>query len=221
MSSNGARVPLHQRDLDDLLAEAVAFHGHLCPGQVLGVRMAQAGCREVGVDDPRGAGKSLAVFVEIDRCATDAIQAVTGVSLGKRTLKYVDYGKTAATFVNVASGRAVRVAAREDAREEAMRRAPAEGDRRRAMLAGYRVMDEASLIAVAPVVVAPGWLDRPRVRVLCEACGEGVNYEREVRLEARTLCRACAAPSYYVYDSGHNARAEAAPIMWATRAVSG
>jgi formylmethanofuran dehydrogenase subunit E len=222
MPAESARVPFHHRDLDGLLAEAVAFHGHLCPGQVLGVRMAQAGCREVGVDDPRGAGKSLVVFVEIDRCATDAIEALTGVSLGKRTLKYLDYGKTAATFVNVATGRAVRVAAREDAREAATRLAPAERDRRRAMLAAYRVMDEADLFTVVPVVVAPGWLDRPRVRVLCEACGEGVNYEREVRREARTLCRACAAPAYYVYDAGHNARVEAAPIMTAaTRAVSG
>jgi formylmethanofuran dehydrogenase subunit E len=205
MPTDSAMVPLHRRDLDELLAEAVAFHGHLCPGQVLGVRMAQAGCREVGVDDPRAAGKSLVIFVEIDRCATDAIQALTGASLGKRTLKYLDYGKTAATFVNVVSGRAVRVAAREDAREHAVRLVPAEPDRRRAMLAAYRVMSEDSLFTLAPVVITPGWVDRPRVRVLCEECGEGVNYEREVQVGARTLCRACAAPSYYVYDGGHNA----------------
>ncbi|MBI2544417.1 MAG: formylmethanofuran dehydrogenase subunit E family protein, partial [Candidatus Rokubacteria bacterium] len=85
----------------ELLREAVAFHGHLCPGQVLGVRMAMAGCRALGVAEPKGMGKNLVVFVEIDRCATDAIQAVTGCSLGKRTLKHVDYGKMAATFVNV------------------------------------------------------------------------------------------------------------------------
>lgn len=204
MPAHGASVPFHRRDLDGLLAEAVAFHGHLCPGQVLGVRMAQAGCREIGVSDPRAAGKALVVFVEIDRCATDAIQALTGVSLGKRTLKYLDYGKTAATFVNVGTGGAVRVSAREDARECAARLARAGTDRRRAMLAAYRVMSEADLLTLAPVVIAPGWLDRPRVRVLCEACGEGVNYEREVRVDARTLCRACAAPSYYVYDGGHN-----------------
>jgi formylmethanofuran dehydrogenase subunit E len=81
-------APLRERSFDDLLAEAVRFHGHLCPGQVLGVRMALAGCRAVGLEEPRRAGKGLVVFVEIDRCATDAIQVLTGVSLGKRTLKH-------------------------------------------------------------------------------------------------------------------------------------
>jgi formylmethanofuran dehydrogenase subunit E len=206
-------VPFHQRDREALLAEAVAFHGHLCPGQVLGVRMAQAGCRAVSVDEPRAAGKSLVVFVEIDRCATDAIQALTGVSLGKRTLKYLDYGRTAATFVNVAAGRAVRVAAREEARAAAARLAPAEADPRRAMLAAYRVMDEAELLALAPVVIAPGWLDQPRARVRCEGCGEGVSYAREVRVQARTLCRACAAPAYYLYDDGHNVPARPSSML--------
>ena len=91
-----AEAPLAQRPFDELVEEAVAFHGHLCPGQVLGVRMAVTGCREVGIPLPRRAGKGLVVFVEIDRCATDAIQALTGVSLGKRTLKHLDYGKMAA-----------------------------------------------------------------------------------------------------------------------------
>ena len=108
-------LPLHQRPFDDLLDEAVRFHGDECPGQVLGVRMACAGCRDVGIDDPRTAGKSLIVFVEVDRCAVDAIQALTGVSLGKRTMKFLDYGKAAATFVNTVTGRSVRVAARESA----------------------------------------------------------------------------------------------------------
>lgn len=87
-----AETPLFERPLAELLEEAVALHGHSCPGQVLGVRMAMAGCREVSIPLPRRAGKGLVVFVEIDRCATDAIQALTGVSLGKRTLKHMDYG---------------------------------------------------------------------------------------------------------------------------------
>src|SRR5690349_12367029 len=115
-----------------LIDEAVAFHGHMCPGTVLGVRMALAGCRAVDLPEPRNAGKDLVVFVEIDRCATDAIQALTGVSLGKRTLKHVDLGKMAATFVNVPAGRAVRVAARESARELAWGYAPDAEDLRAA-----------------------------------------------------------------------------------------
>lgn len=190
---------------DGLLAEAVAFHGHLCPGQVLGVRMALAGCRELGFDRPRSAGKRLVVFVEIDRCATDAIQALTGVSLGKRTLKHVDYGKMAATFADAVTGTAVRVSARDDARALAREWAPGEADPRRAQVAAYRVMDEARLLRIERVTIAPGWLDRPRVRVPCAACGEGVNYGRELTAEGAPLCRPCGGDCYYEYAPDHNA----------------
>ncbi|MBI2154118.1 MAG: TraR/DksA C4-type zinc finger protein [Candidatus Rokubacteria bacterium] len=182
----------------ELLREAVAFHGHLCPGQVLGVRMAMAGCRALGVAEPKGMGKNLVVFVEIDRCATDAIQAVTGCSLGKRTLKHVDYGKMAATFVNVATGEAVRVAARDDARERASGYAPGVSDPREAQVVAYGVMPEPELLRLTPVLIQPGWLDRRRVRVPCSLCGEGVNYGREVVSDGLTLCRSCAAGAYYV-----------------------
>jgi formylmethanofuran dehydrogenase subunit E len=190
-------APLRERAFEDLLAEAVRFHGHLCPGQVLGVRMTLAGCRAVGIEEPRRAGKGLVVVVEIDRCATDAIQALTGVSLGKRTLKHADYGKMAATFVNVTRGLAVRVVAREDARARVAGWAPAESDPRRAQIAAYRIMPEPELLRLDPVTVNPGWLDRPRVRVCCEGCGEGINYRREIITDARVLCRACAGEGYY------------------------
>jgi len=188
---------LAERTFDELFGDAVRFHGHLCPGQVLGIRMALAGCREVGIERPRSAGKRLVVFVEIDRCATDAIQAVTGVSLGKRTLKHVDYGKMAATFVDVVGGSAVRVVARDDARQAASEWAPHEPEPRRAQVAAYRRMPEPLLLRIERVTVNPGWLDRRRVRVRCDRCGEGINYDREVTFTGRTLCRACAEGSYY------------------------
>jgi len=197
MSIIATEPALSERDFDDLLGEAVGFHGHLCPGQVLGVRMAVAGCREVGLDQPRRAGKGLVVFVEIDRCATDAIQALTGVSLGKRTLKHLDYGKAAATFVNVGTGRAVRVAARDSAREAAGRWMAGAPDARVAQQQAYRAMPEVELLEVTPVRIEPGWLDRRRVRVPCAACGEGINYGREVVHDGRALCRACAGERYY------------------------
>src|ERR687886_438237 len=104
-------------DLDGLLAECESLHGHICPGQLLGVRMATLGCKLIGIDDPRGADrKKLIVWVEIDRCMTDAVSAVTGVRLGKRSLKYVDYGKVAATFLNTENKRAVRLVALESSR---------------------------------------------------------------------------------------------------------
>lgn len=190
--------PLAERPFDELLADAVRFHGHLCPGQVLGIRMALAGCREVGIERPRSAGKRLVVFVEIDRCATDAIQALTGVSLGKRTLKHLDYGKMAATFVDAVGGSAVRVVARDDARQAASEWAPREPEPRRAQVAAYRRMPEPLLLRIERVTVNPGWLDRRRVRVRCDQCGEGINYEREVIAAGRALCRACADGAYYI-----------------------
>jgi formylmethanofuran dehydrogenase subunit E len=182
---------------DELLREAVAFHGHTCPGQVLGVRMAVAGCREVGLVMPKRAGKRLVVFAEIDRCATDAIEALTGVRVGKRTLKVVDYGKMASTFVDVERGRAVRIVARDEARARASEWAPGLSEERARQIAAYRIMPEPVLLAVTPVVIAPGWLDRRRRRVYCAACGEGINYEREVRVAGRVLCRPCAGEAYY------------------------
>lgn len=185
------------RTFDELLEEAVAFHGHLCPGQVLGVRMAMAGCRALGIEEPKGMGKGLVVFVEIDRCAADALQAVTGCSLGKRTLKHLDYGKMAATFVRAPTGEAVRVVARDDARERAGAYAPGIADPRKAQIAAYRVMPETELLRLELVVIRPGWLDRPRLRVPCQLCGEGVNYGLEVVSDGLTLCRPCSAGGYY------------------------
>src|SRR5215216_7731518 len=105
------------KNLDGLIAECGALHGHICPGQVLGVRMAVLGCLLADIEDPRGVDrKRLLVWVEIDRCVTDAVSAVTGVRLGKRSLKFLDYGKVAATFLNLSESRAFRVAAKEESR---------------------------------------------------------------------------------------------------------
>src|ERR1041384_6047169 len=103
--------------LDELLTECGRLHGHMCAGQLLGARLAVLGCRLIGINDPRGADrKKLIVWVEIDRCMADAVGAVTGVRLGKRSLKYLDYGKVAATFLNTQTNDAVRIVARESSR---------------------------------------------------------------------------------------------------------
>ncbi|HWO40458.1 MAG TPA: molybdopterin-guanine dinucleotide biosynthesis protein B [Candidatus Eisenbacteria bacterium] len=183
------------RAFDELLHESAAIHGHLCAGQVLGVRMAMAGCREVGIEEPRGC-KRLLVYVEIDRCATDAIQAVTGCSLGKRTLKFLDYGKMAATFVNTETQKAVRVIARDDAREQAA--AYFSGDpanRREAEKAAYGAMPEDLLLTIRPARVRIPARDMPGARggrVRCSGCGEGISFKREVTAGGRTLCIPCA-----------------------------
>lgn len=182
------------RSFDELLAQTSATHGHSCAGQVLGVRMAMVGCREVGIDEPKGC-KKLVVYVEIDRCASDAVQAVTGCSLGKRTLKFLDYGKMAATFVNTETHKAVRVLARDDARAQASDYAAAAATPKEAQQQAYRVMPEAKLLIATPTRVEipqhemPGYRS-PRVQ--CEACGEGINFHREMRTNGSLLCIPCA-----------------------------
>ena len=188
-------------DLNTLLDEASAAHGHLCPGQVLGVRMAMAGCQALGIDEPRS-GKRLLVYVEIDRCATDAIGSVTGCRLGKRTLKHVDYGKQAATFVDTGTGRAVRVVIREDSRERASAYAVGEDETRShvVQLKAYTVMPDQELLTLQEVRLRVPREDMPGPpisRVRCDVCGEGVNDRREVRDNGRVLCRACAGEKYY------------------------
>lgn len=189
-------------DLEGLIAECGALHGHICPGQLLGVRMATLGCRLVGISDPRGADrKKLLVWVEIDRCMTDAICAVTGVRLGKRSLKYLDYGKVAATFLNLSEDLSVRILAKDEARALADERLPEiESKKERQMLA-YRNASDADLFKIERVSIElnefemPG---RPKSRVSCELCGEGINDGREISdAFARKICRACAFGSYY------------------------
>lgn len=188
-------------DFESLLEESVRVHGHLCAGQVLGVRMSMLGLREAGIADPRGADrKKLLVYVEMDRCATDAVQSVTGCSLGKRSMKYMDYGKMAATFVNLDAGRSVRVVAREDSRDKAKGLFPEIENKYQAQLEAYKVMDEAELFDVMEVIVKPRPEDmpgRPLKRVRCEQCGEYVQDMRDVTVDGKTLCKACAKGAYY------------------------
>ena len=189
-------------DLDGLIAECGSLHGHICPGQVLGVRMAILGCQLTGIEDPRGVDrKSLFVWVEIDRCVTDAIGAVTGVRLGKRSLKFLDYGKVAATFLNLSESRAYRIVAKEESRELADALYPAVGDKKERQMLTYREADASALFKVEPVRVElddfemPG---RPRRRIICARCGEGVNDGRDI-VDAmnRRVCRSCAFGGYY------------------------
>ena len=187
--------------LDELLERAEHSHGHMCAGQVLGVRMALLGCRAIGVNDPRGADRnSILVFVEIDRCAADAINTVTGCRLGKRTLKYYDYGKLAATFVNTKTNEAIRVVALDESRESADRCFPEIDNRYERQLHAYKLLPDEELFKIEHVSVnvpAQDQPGRPVSRVRCDECGEGINDRREVARDGRTLCRACAGEAYY------------------------
>jgi len=186
---------------NDLLDESVKIHGHLCPGQVLGVRLTMLGLDKVGIYDPKGADrKKLIVYVEIDRCATDAIQSVTGCSPGKRSLKLKDYGKMAATFVNLETDQAVRILAREDSKLKAKNYFPEIEDKYKCQLEAYKIMPDEELFAYKEVKVTipdkdmPG---RPQRRIQCEKCGEYVQDSRDVRVDGKEVCKSCAHGGYY------------------------
>ena len=165
--------------------------------------MALLGCAALGLSDPKGADrKKLIVWVEIDRCMADAISAATGVRLGKRSLKYVDYGKVAATFLNTDTNQAVRIVALESSRELADNRYPQIPNRGDRQFQAYREAIDNELFKMEQVEVeytefdAPG---RPRSRVICARCGEGVNDGREIESSDsdKILCRSCAIGGYY------------------------
>lgn len=189
------------KSLDEYLADAAAAHGHLCAGQVLGVRMAMLGMVKLGIEDPRGKDrKRLITFVEIDRCATDAVAVVTGCRLGKRALKFRDWGKVAATFVDLTNGKAVRVSARESSKELARSMHPEIANKNEQQMRAYREMSDADLFDTQWVRVEVGPEEMPGYkgqRVVCAKCGEGINFRREVLRDGKTLCRACAGERYY------------------------
>jgi formylmethanofuran dehydrogenase subunit E len=189
------------KSLDDYLRDAEQAHGHLCAGQVLGVRLAMLGLAKLGIDDPRGKDrKRLVTFVEIDRCATDAVAVVTGCRLGKRALKFRDWGKVAATFVDVSAGKAIRIAARESSKALARRLHPEIEDKNQQQMLAYREMADDDLFSTQWVKVElppEEFTGYKGERTICEGCGEGINFRREVRHNGKILCRACAGERYY------------------------
>jgi formylmethanofuran dehydrogenase subunit E len=199
--------------LDEYLREAEKAHGHLCAGQVLGVRLAMLGLEKLGIEDPRGNKedrKRLVTFVEIDRCATDAIAVVTGCRLGKRALKFRDWGKMAATFVDlgikdVSTGKAIRIAAKESSKALARTMHPEIESKNQQQMLAYREMPEEDLFTTQWVKVDlppeefPGYKSE---RIICADCGEGINFRREVVRDGRVLCRACAGEKYYEPAAG-------------------
>jgi formylmethanofuran dehydrogenase subunit E len=189
------------KTLQEYLRDAEVAHGHLCAGQVLGVRMAMLGLKKLGLEDPDGEDrKRIVTFVEIDRCATDAVMVVTGCRLGKRALKFRDWGKVAATFIDVETGKAVRVSARESSKGLAKSLHPEIADKNRQQMQAYEELSDEQLFQTQWVHVElppeefPGYKGE---RVVCERCGEGISFRREVRHGSKVLCRACAGDRYY------------------------
>jgi formylmethanofuran dehydrogenase subunit E len=204
---------------DDLLRQAELAHGHLCAGQILGVRLAMLGCQRLGIADPRTTDrKRLVTFVEIDRCATDAIAVVTGCRLGKRALKFRDWGKMAATFVDLTSPitafseqpgsiptyKGIRIAALESSKQRARDLYPHIENKNQQQMLAYRELPDSDLFHEQWVQVPlhpremPGYKSP---RIACERCGEGINYDRDATdSTGHILCQSCANPEARYYQ---------------------
>jgi formylmethanofuran dehydrogenase subunit E len=189
------------KTLDEYLELAAVAHGHLCAGQVLGVRLAMLGLRELGITDPIAERKRIVTYVEIDRCITDAIALVSNCRLGKRALKFRDWGKVAATFVDMQTGRAIRIAAKESSKQAAREMFPdmpkdAGQQKAYAQLSDETLFDKKWVKVEVQPEDLPGFKGP---RVVCAECGEGINFKREVLQDGRALCRSCAGERYYAH----------------------
>jgi formylmethanofuran dehydrogenase subunit E len=185
-------------DLDKYFNEVEKFHGHLCAGVMLGTRMALLGMNAIGIDDPKGKDrKNLMVYVEMDRCATDAILVVTGCHPGKRTMKILDYGKMAATFINLETGKAVRISAKNNDGEKVVTREMIQQNPHTIDHA-KRPEDELFTISEVKVEIKPEDMPGPPLRTVpCSICGERVMDMKDVIQEGKYLCKPCAGKNNY------------------------
>ena len=179
-------------EYETLIEEAHNFHGGLCAGIILGTRMTMIGLERIGITDPKNADrKNLMVFTEIDRCCADAITALTGCRPGKRTMKVYDYGKMAATFLNLETGKAVRVSTKGRNKEH---------EKKNSEVPDFSKIPEEDLFFVIDVEVPlkpedmPG---RPLRRVTCDSCGESIMDARDIEQNGETLCRPCSQKINY------------------------
>lgn len=199
-TQDGAASALMQ---DDLLATSAALHGHVCPRQVLGVRMGMRAAELLHLDLPQEMHeKRLLTIVETDGCFADGISAATGCWLGHRTLRCADLGRIAATFVDTRTGEAIRIRPSHEARRLASTYAPRAGSRWHAYLIGYQRMPPELLLDAEPVRLATPvetLVSSPDRRAICAACGEEIFNGREIVRDGRTLCRACAGVGGYLH----------------------
>lgn len=166
------------------------YHGHVCFGIAMGTKMSLAALKNLGLE-PNVKNKNLIVYAEIDRCMTDAIQVITGCTLGHRTLKYVDYGKFAATFVNLSNNEAIRLTIKESCE---IKGSPEEVVSKMAKLPDSEVVNIQKVTVKISEFDLPGF---PKKREYCSVCGERIMDGREVVHNDKLLCRACANGKYY------------------------
>lgn len=185
--------------LPALLEQSAALHRHLCPRQVLGARIGLRAGEWLGLEFPRS-DKQVLVFVETDGCFADGVSVASGCWLGRRTMRLVDHGKVAATFVDTKTGRAVRIAPRPDLRSRVREGRPDGQKRWDAYLAAYQTWPDEALLTVQPVRLTldlAALISVAGVRTVCDRCGEEIINGREVTSPGETLCRDCAGERYW------------------------
>ncbi len=185
-----------------LLEESAKVHGHLCPGQVVGVRMAMLGCRLIGLDNPKSHKqiKQLLVYIEMDRCTADAVAYVTGVKLGRRSLKFMDYGIMAATFINLNTDKSYRIISTEESRDLCDVYAPEVDGKSQRQLVAYKRMPDSVLFRVQKVHVDINEFDLPgptKKKISCVQCGQIIRDGREVEKNEQILCKPCSGNCYF------------------------
>ena len=186
-------------NFQDLLKISANRHSHLCPRQVLGVRIGLAGAAALGIQVPQNKKHMLSI-IETDGCFADGVEVATGCTVGHRTLRVEDYGKIAATFIETKTGRAVRVAPHLDVRQKAYEYAPHQIKQYFAQLSGYQVMPIDELVEIEEVQLTTPIreiISRAGVRVNCGVCGEEIINEREIVRNDMHVCKSCAGTSYY------------------------
>ncbi len=185
--------------IDQLLDRSAALHDHLCPRQVLGVRMGMLAADLLALDLPQ-TNKRLYTFLETDGCFADGVATATGCWLGHRTLRLMDYGKVAATFIDTKTSQAFRVHVHTEARQRAREVEPEARSRWHAQLSAYQYLPNDELLVWQPVQLSlsmEALLSRPGVRVNCARCGEEILNEREVMVNGEPVCHACLSEAYY------------------------
>jgi formylmethanofuran dehydrogenase subunit E len=185
--------------LEPFFAQLDALHKHLCPRQVLGVRMGMHAAELFSLKLPQH-GKRLLTFVETDGCFADGISVATGCTMGHRTMRLVDHGKIAATFVDTHTAKALRCWASPAARVHAAACEPGAKSRWHAQLAAYQRMSKEELFQVQEVVLSfdlNAIIGKPGLRTACSVCGEEIINQREVAIDGQPTCRNCAGDRYW------------------------
>ena len=185
--------------LKKMLAQTSALHKHLCPRQVLGVRIGLYATEILSLELPQK-DKRLLAFVETDGCFADGVSAATGCTMGHRTMRLVDYGKVAVTFVDTHDGRAVRLSPAPEARLRAVAAAPAAANRWQAQLEAYQTLQDEDLLSLREVRLnldLDAIVGKPGMRVNCSACGEEILNQRGLERDGQTICQSCAGESYW------------------------